>query len=188
MIEKNININKVFKEGFDVCHIDSGISSLSKQRILRLIRDDSDNVSPSFDELLPPVNGLLNEIEKHLMGVLKFFADKPGSIGKRINIHRVRPGQGRKFESLQWLQPAIGVALLMPEERESSFRISRIRFSKEGHQRCKKEIALISSHPKKIKVVVFNASSMIFSWEAPVNEGKKDQILLSILFEELTDV
>lgn len=186
MLESNIDINKVFKEGFDIALIDSGISALSNQRFCRLISQTDAEVD--IHNLRPPADTLINEIESHLMGALKLFAERPGVIKKRISVFRIAPDENLKLEGLQWLQPSLGVILLMPESREIAVKAYKNNFSKSDTLREQIEVAAISSHPKKITAIVFNPSSMLFSWKAPRNKAENDQILITVLFGEIEHV
>lgn len=187
MIDGNIDTNAVFKKGFDTALIDPGISSLTRKRLDRLIPKSNCEIDVTINDLRNPIDGLLSEIESHLMGVLKLFTETPGSIKKRIKAFRVHPEEEQVFESLQWLQPALGVVLLMPGDRKDAFMISKHN-GLEGSLREEIELTSIDTDATKIKVVAFNAASMIFSWNIPKNSTNEDQILLSILFEEISDV
>lgn len=188
MIEHSIDINKVYKSGFDTALVDSGISVLSKKRINRMFGDNQDCITIYEDSVMPPLSNLLSDIDSILKKALNLFAENPGRFKKSMNAHKIAPNQSFKLENLQYLQPAIGAILIMPGNSGEAIKISKIHYDAAGEPIQHESIKSIYSDPRKINMVVFNPSSMIFAYEVPVNKETESVDILTILFEEISHV
>lgn len=188
MIESKIDINKVFKEGFDVSHVNAGVSALASKRLSRLLTPPEKRIDLNVSDLKPPLNTVISDVEESMMEVLRLFAHSPSSVEKRISAFKMSNGEQLELKNVQWLQPALGMALLMPGDREKAFVVSKHQFNDEGGVSSTDELAAIAEDPKRITIIVFNAASMLFSWSIPPNSDTHDQNLMTILFEEIRHV
>lgn len=187
LLEKDPDLNKVYRSGFDIIEISPSVSRLLVKRMSR-IEGSKGGVIDRFLELGPdlqyPLDHIVEIVRERCWRALRLFS-KGSIIELRVWLGNAEHAANRNWQCDPYNQAALGFLISPPGER-SLIQMSRVRFNIDDHAIVERSITSLPASSEKACIVLFNPSCITVEYRSLPSTNMDDtKLFLKGHFGEL---